>query len=272
MVVCALTVVLGLVLALRWRNYAFVVDSRIGAPWAVRLRGLAHLLATGYLTGLVTGALFIGPAGRLVMRLLAATSPDAQGFTTDADEEVGKITVTGTLGLITFFGLGFGVGVGLVYVFVSLAFPRGLLGGAIYGGTLLVLFSWWLDPLRANNLDFDFLGPGWLAVAAFAAMAVLAGVVTAAVAGRIDAVLLQSPRRWVWWTVPMGILGAPVALGLAEVWPALAVIVVGCAMYLSSPMTSRVLRHKGRVTLQALVGVTILTALPGFLAAVLAIA
>jgi hypothetical protein len=32
------------------------------------------------------------------------------------------------------------------------------------------------------------------------------------------------------------------------------------------------LRHKGRVTLQALVGVTILTALPGFLAAVLAIA
>src|SRR3954471_13564154 len=106
MVVCALTVVLGLVLALRWRNHAFVLDSRLGAPWAVRLRGLAHLLATGYLTGLVTGALFIDPAGRLAMRLLAATSPNAQGFTTEAGEEVGKITLNGTLGLVTFVGLG----------------------------------------------------------------------------------------------------------------------------------------------------------------------
>ena len=96
MAICGLVVCSALVLAVRWRNYAFVLDARTDAPWSARLRGLARVLAIGYLTGLVTGILFIGPAGRLAMRLLAATSPDAQGQKTEAGEVVGKITVEGT--------------------------------------------------------------------------------------------------------------------------------------------------------------------------------
>jgi hypothetical protein len=40
-----------------------------------------------------------------------------------------------------------------------------------------------LDPLRADNIDFDIVEPGWLAVALFGALAVLHGAVVAAAAG-----------------------------------------------------------------------------------------
>jgi hypothetical protein len=272
MVVCGLVVASALVLAVRWRNYAFVLDPGAGAPGPTRLKGLARVLAIGYLTGLVTGVLVIGPAGRLAMRLLAATSPDAQGRITEADEVVGRITVGGTIGFVLFVGFGVGLAVGLVYVFVALVFPRGLLGGAIYGATLLVLFSWWLDPLNADNPDFDIVGPGWLAVATFAAIAVVTGVVTAVVAGRIDAALREPPRRWLWWAVPIGVFGAPAMVALTDVWPALVIVGVGCLVYVCLPMAEQPLRRRGRVVLQAVLGAAVLVTLPGFLSAVVDIA
>src|SRR4051812_19172246 len=54
--------------------------------------------------------------------------------------------------------------------------------------------------------------------------------------------------------VPATVARVDRRLGLTEVWPAVAVIVVGCAVYLSSPMTNLALRRKARVTLQALAG------------------
>jgi hypothetical protein len=272
MVVCSLTVVCGLVLAVRWRSYAFVLDPRVDAPGSARLRGLARVLVIGYLTGLITGVLVIGPAGRLAMRLLAATSPDAQGTITEADEVVGKITVGGTIAFVLFVGLGAGLAVGLVYVFVASAFPRGLLGGATYGATLLVLLSWWLDPLRADNPDFGSIGPGWLAVVTFALMAVLTGAVAAPVAGRIDAAFREPARRWLWWAVPIGLFAAPAVVALIDVWPALVVVGAGCTVYLCLPSAGQTLRRRGRSVLRAVVAVAVLVALPGFLSAVVDIA
>src|SRR5690349_4146532 len=118
MVVCGVVALCTRVLAVRWRAYGFVLDVRVGTSGRSRLRGRARVLAVGYLTGLVTGALFIGPTGRLAMRLLASTSPTAQGATTDAGEVVGRITVDGTLAFVTFAGCGTGLAVALVYVFV----------------------------------------------------------------------------------------------------------------------------------------------------------
>ncbi len=46
------------------------------------------------------------------MRLLAATSPEAQGVLTEADQVVGDITLSGTVGFFVFAGLPFGLAVG----------------------------------------------------------------------------------------------------------------------------------------------------------------
>jgi hypothetical protein len=216
----------------------------------------------------VTGALVIGPAGRLAMRLLAATSPDARGMITEANEVVGRITVGGTIGFVVFVGLPAGFAVGLVYVFAARAFPRGPLGGAIYGAVLLVLFSWFLDPLRSSNPDFDILGPGWLVVLTFAGMAVLTGLVVAQVAARIDAALGQPTARWLWWMVPIGFLSA---LALLVAWPALVVVAVGCLVHLFLPTSPEPSRTR-RWMLPTVVGAAVLVTLPAFLSSVVDIA
>ena len=122
---CGFAVAAALVLAFRWRRCDFAPDpTAAGEPGTTRLGDLARVLAVGSLSGLATGVLFIGPAGRLVMRLLAATSPDAHGRITEADEVVGRITVGGTIGFVLFVGLPAGFAVGMVHPFVARAFPR----------------------------------------------------------------------------------------------------------------------------------------------------
>jgi hypothetical protein len=269
MVVCGVAVMVALVMAVRWRGYAFVLDPGGLAPGSARFRGLARVLTVGVLTGLVTGSLVVGPAGRLVMRLLGATSPDAQGFVTEAQEVVGRITVGGTISFVVFVGVPAGFTTALVYLFVAHAFPRGPLGGAMYGAALLVLFSWWIDPLRADNPDFDIVGPGWLVVVAFATMAVLTGVVTPPIAGRIDAALGQPTRRWLWWIVPTGLLAT---VSVVAAWPAAVVVIVGGALYLTLPSAEEPLRHRRRWALQAVVGLAVLITLPSFISAVVDIA
>jgi hypothetical protein len=103
-------------------------------------------------------------------------------------------------------------------------------------------------------------------------MAVLAGAVTAPVAGRIDAALHEPLRRWLWWALPLGVFALPASIALVDVWPALVVVVAGCVVYLWWPTVDRVLRRRGRLVLQALVGAAILVTLPGFLSAVVDIA
>jgi hypothetical protein len=269
MVVCGLVVVAALALAVRWRNYAFTPDLVVVDSPVARLRGLVRLLAVGALTGLIVGTLFVGPAGRLAMRLLAATSPDAQGRRTEAEEVVGRITVGGTIGFVVFVGVFGGLAVGLVYVFVARAFPRGLLGGALYGATLLVLFSWWQEPLRAANRDFDIVGPGWLSVTTFIVMALGTGAVTAPTAGRISAAVSEPKLWWVVWLAPLGLL----AMGaLVNAPPALVIVVVGGLTYLLLPDAGGLLRRRGRLVLQVAVGAAVLVTLPGFLSAVVDIA
>ncbi len=265
MVVCGLLVVASLALAVQWRHYAFALDPRTSASGGARLRGLARGLAVGALTGLALATLMVGPAGRLAMRLLAATSPNAQGQTTEAGEVVGRITVGGTIGLYLFAGLPFGLAVGLVYVFLARAFPRGLLGGSLYGLTLLVLFSTRVEPLRAENPDFAIVGPGWMAVTAFAGLAVGTGVVAAAMAGRIDAALGEPRWRWLWWGVPLGLLAVPASLFAP---PAAVVVAVGCVVYLWMTLAERLLRGRGQLVLHTVVVAGIFIALPGFLTAV----
>ena len=150
------------------------------------VRAMVWLLGVSLLTGFMVGLFVIGPAGRLAMRLIAATSPDAQGRLTEFEAVVGQVSPGGTLGVFVFVGLGFGRQ-RIAYALASFVLPRGAVGGAIFGAAVLVIFGSTVDPLREVNPDFDIVGPGWLSVTTFCAMSVLTGVLTAATAGRVAA-------------------------------------------------------------------------------------
>ena len=119
------------------------------------------------------------------MRLLAVTADDsAQGAETEAEQIVGEITTSGTIDLVLFNGIFFGLASGLAYVLIRRWLPAGRLGGLAFGALLLVVAATAIDPLRADNPDFDIVGPGWLVVATFGALVLLHGMAVAAIAAR----------------------------------------------------------------------------------------
>jgi hypothetical protein len=103
--------------------------------------------------------------------MLAVTAGEgAQGRITEADEVVGRITVDGTIGFVVFTALFFGLATGVVYMLVRRWLPAGRLGGLAYGALLLLIAATRIEPLRADNPDFDLVGPSWLALLGFAAL------------------------------------------------------------------------------------------------------
>lgn len=133
-----------------------------------------------------------GAGGRLIMRLLAETSPEATGRITEAFARVGDITVAGTIAYLVFGALPAAFASALLYLLVAAWLPPGRLGGPTYGLLLLVTVAPFLEPLRTSNVDFAIVGPGWLALLLFAALAVLQGAFLAALAGRLSRSLPSS--------------------------------------------------------------------------------
>jgi hypothetical protein len=143
------------------------------------LKPLGGCLAAGLIVGLVVA----GIGSRLVMRLLAMADGSARGSFTENGNQVGDITLGGTLGLIAFVGIPTGVLAGLVVFAVrrwlpesrlwrGLAFSAVLLG--LLGGTVI-------DP---DNVDFLILEPPQLAVALFGLLFLAAGFMLPALAER----------------------------------------------------------------------------------------
>jgi hypothetical protein len=83
----------------------------------------------GYLVvvaGLIAGVLGAGAGGRLIMRVLALTSPpSADGAITEAQEVVGEISVGGTFALFMFGGAVTGVLAAALYVLLYRWLPLG---------------------------------------------------------------------------------------------------------------------------------------------------
>jgi hypothetical protein len=231
-VVCIALVLAGLVAVVRWGGLAVEpppVPEPDTAGQPRRPPGLVVRCYLWYLTvavtsGLGAGILAAGAGGRLVMRLLAVTAgADAQGRITDAEQLVGRITVDGTLGFVVFTALFFGLFSGLVYVLLHRWLPAGRAGGLAYGVLLLVVAGTRLEPLRRDNPDFDLVGPGWLSVAAFAALVVFHGLLVAALAGRLSravpllaaspgAIAAHAPLLLLLVLVPLGLLAAIVGV------------------------------------------------------------
>ena len=186
--VCVLLVALGVVLVVRWGGRPALEPAAPGLAGWLRYGGAA--LAAG----LVAGVLAAGAGGRLVMRLLALASPDAEGSLTEAGEFVGEISVEGTIAFFLFAGLPAGVLSGMVYAALRPLVGPGRLGGLALGALLLVLVATRIDPLRSENLDFALLDAGPLAVVTFVALGLFHGLVVAAVGARYARPPAVGPR------------------------------------------------------------------------------
>ena len=262
MVVCGLLLAAGLAMAVSWGGHAFTPP-----PDGVELtaeeaaRRFAWYAALGLAAGVIAGILVIGAGGRLAMRLLAATAGDgAQGRITEADEIVGRISVDGTIGFILFNGIFGGIVFSGPYLILRRFLPTGRLGGAAFGLGLLIVLGTTLDPLRPENPDFDIVGPGWLAVVVFSALAIAFGLTLAAVMARLSQwlPLLTAERR-----VLVRYLGPAVVAALAI--PVTATLAVTCIVTMVAtrfrPLVDIVRSRRwvlaGRVVTLTLVAVTL---------------
>ena len=186
---CVLVVLAGVVIVVRWGSASS--ESPAHAPADTRARALpgrlARYVGVSMLAGVAGGLIAAGAGGRLVMRLLAVTSPEqSQGAITEGNAVIGEITVDGTLGFITFIGPVTGLLTGLLLALLGPLLPRGRAGGLALGTVLLVLAGSRIDPLRSENFDFNLAGPDWLSVSSFVALALFQGMVAVAIAARLS--------------------------------------------------------------------------------------
>jgi hypothetical protein len=276
-IVCIAMVLAGLAAVVRWGGLPVepppaparpAGDPADPPPVSLVVRRYLWYLAVAVAAGAAGGILAAGAGGRLVMRLLAVTAgADAQGQITEAEEIVGRITVDGTIGFVVFTGLFFGLPSTVGYLLLRRWLPAGRAGGLAYGVLLLVAAGTRLEPLRRGNPDFDLVGPGWLAVAAFAALVVFHGMLVAALAGRLSRAvpLLAARPRAIAVYVPLFLLalpGVPVALVLIVV--GVVVVVVSRIPSIVTAWHSRFVVPVGRVAL----AVAALVAFPGFASAI----
>ncbi|HZW41561.1 MAG TPA: hypothetical protein VFE99_04620 [Agromyces sp.] len=219
--------------------------------------------------GTVSGLLVTGAGGRLIMRALAATSPEATGRLTEAHAAVGDISFEGTFAYLLFGALPFAFASAALYLLVAPWLPHGRLAGPMFGLLLFVAVSPFIDPLRADNVDFDIVGPGWLAVTLFALLAVLQGAVLAAIAGRLSRSLpLITRRNWAAAAAPL--LAAVVLFPIGAVLAFAGLVAFAFPRALPWLLTARASR-RGVIVGRILIAVAVLVALPAFIGAVVSI-
>src|SRR5215213_7874066 len=92
-----------------------IADAPVAAPsldarpavWP--LGELLRDIARSGIAGIIVGVFVAGLGGRVVMRIAAILHPRAVGLTTENGEVIGAITLSGTLALLVFGGLGMGL-------------------------------------------------------------------------------------------------------------------------------------------------------------------
>jgi hypothetical protein len=166
-------------------------------------------MAVGMLPGAVAGMIAGGVGSRLAMRVMAATSSAAvQGTETEFGATVGEISFGGTLFLLIAGTILGGAG-GLMFIAIRRVLPwTGWAGGLAFGLLLLAAFGRLvIDP---NNFDFDVLDPAALAVAMFAAIFILYGLLLVPTLERLEP-LIRRAQPWLWLPL-LGLTLIPVAL------------------------------------------------------------
>jgi len=281
-ITCAVLLAVGVVVTVVWWPERFAAPptpftrptgSDESEPGRVRhldgLRLYAWWAAVFMVIGTATGILITGAGGRLTMRLLAMTSPEATGRFTEASASVGEISLEGTFTFLLFGALPFSFASAALYLLVVPWLPSGALGGVLLGAVMFVTVSPFVDPLRADNIDFLIVGPGWLAIIAFALLSLLQGAALAAIAGRLSRSLhLMTRRNW-----PQTV--APLLLSIV-LFPIGAVLALGGLITFALPrllpwfLDIRASRT-GVVVGRVLLALAVVAALPAFVGAVVSI-
>lgn len=181
-------------------------------------------LVTAYTaTGLIVGLVWFGIGGRLLMRVLALTSSEAvQGAFTDAGEEIGVVSFSGTVALLVFGALPFGLlGAGVYGLLRPLLPERSTprLGTCAVVGGVVALFG----VVDVEGRDFSLLEPSWLAVALLLALGAGGGVALSLVAERLRPFYLEAPTSFprVLAFLPLVVVAIPVV--------AIPVVILGIA-------------------------------------------
>lgn len=143
------------------------------------LLALARTLSIGALAGALSGFVVGGVLGRLGMRLLAVTSPDARGGLTDDQAFVGEITLSGSANLALAV-TSFGALAGLVYLWVRRVLPASMRGRVFGYGLFTGSIGGALFVHDHPSFDFTQLSPDWLTVSMFVALPTLFGIVASA--------------------------------------------------------------------------------------------
>jgi hypothetical protein len=255
---------LAVVVTVRWWRLPTVAahEQPAAADRGTAVLDAVRTVAVVASAGLVTGLAVAGLGGRLVMRVLAATSGDAaQGRLTEAGEVVGRITSGGTVGFIFFVGLFAGVLAAAVHLVLRRLLPAtagraGLVLGLLLLGTVGVS-----DPLAPENVDFRLLRPTWLAVALVVATGLLLGTTFATVAARLDAASLSASRarHLVYAGLPLAALPSPL-LGVAIVYVAARAVWRAPAEWLHRMAQGRAVRAVGAAVVLAATGATAIAA------------
>lgn len=176
-----------------------------------RVGAVLREVARGGIAGLVAGIVVGGVGGRLVMLVIAQLNRDAFGEVTEADAVIGRFTVSGTLALITFGGLGAGLAAGVLWVILSPWLPwtgrRRWLAAmpiAVALGTFILVES--------TNRDFTLVRPTWLILALLLGLVALTGAATAWLEGQFERRLPRVSGR-ARWALPLyflvALLGVP---------------------------------------------------------------
>ncbi|HYI33887.1 MAG TPA: hypothetical protein VEX88_10540 [Glaciibacter sp.] len=280
LIVCSVLFVAGLVMIAVWgghdlRSPASEGEAQAagGASVPLRTRVSRTLCCYAWWATVITvasvasGILIAGAGGRLVMRVIALTSQDAVGRLTEGGARVGVISLDGTFGLFV-FSLATGFLSAVLYALIHTWLPRGRLGGVLFGVILLLLFSTIFEPLRADNVDFDIVGPGWLSVLLFSSLVILHGMLVAAVAGWYSKRLLLRPDSP--WRAYSPLIAAVLYLPMGVALAAGAVVaLIGAILVpvLARWWSSVGVRWAGRAALVLLV----ILAVPGFAGSIVSI-
>jgi hypothetical protein len=147
-------------------------------------------------SGIIVGIPVVGLLSRIAMRVLAVTSGDAvQGAFSDDAEEIGLITAEGSIGFILIAGIFFGAVGGWLYALLRSLFPadrrRRMLASAAIATALTMSLL-----VQPDHRDFSILRPLWLAVASFAVIAFLFGLLVPVVAERLRSFYETTPLRF----------------------------------------------------------------------------
>lgn len=184
-------------------------------------------IARGGIAGVIVGLLVAGLGGRLVMRLATILNEDTVGIFTENGEVIGKITLNGTLALMTFGGLGMGLMAGTIWVIVSPWIPGGGLARALVTAIAAIALG---TPalVQRTNPDFAILGHDPVVVALLVGLVALVGFSIALVDGALDARL---PRPLQWKRISTTVYLIITLMGLVLIVPLVVAILVDQSDY-----------------------------------------